>query len=90
MRRAKIFEKADERILGDEDFVQEVLATSRGKMMRQYALQAKGVDYESAAEHVRECKSVSTLSGTQFAPNYLNTSILFQLKSRHRPSLKGL
>jgi hypothetical protein len=54
MRRAKIFEKADERILGDGDFVQEVLAAAEEKMKRRYALQAKGVSLEQVAERVAE------------------------------------
>jgi putative transposase len=36
-RRAKIYEKADERILGDGDFVQEVLARAEEKLKRRYA-----------------------------------------------------
>jgi REP element-mobilizing transposase RayT len=54
MRRAKIFEKADERILGDGDFVQEVLARAEEKLKRRYALQAKGVSLERVAERVAE------------------------------------
>ena len=54
MRRAKIFEKADERILGDGDFVQEVLAAAEEKMRRHYTLQANGVNLESLAERVAE------------------------------------
>ena len=38
MRRAKIFEKADERILGDGDFVKKVLAAAEEKMKRRYAI----------------------------------------------------
>ena len=54
MRRAKIFEKADERILGDGDFVQEVLAGAEEKLKRGYDLQAKGVSLESVADRVAE------------------------------------
>jgi len=54
MRRAKIFEKADERILGDGDFVQEVLARAEEKLKRRYALQAQGVSLEKVAERVAE------------------------------------
>ena len=32
MRRAKVFEKADERILGDGDFVKKVLAAAEEKI----------------------------------------------------------
>ncbi len=54
MRRAKIFEKADERILGDGFFVQEVLVRAEEKLKRRYALQAKGVSLERVAERVAE------------------------------------
>ncbi len=54
MRRAKIFEKADERILGDGDFVQEVLTGAEEKMKRRYALQAEGVNLEQVTERVAE------------------------------------
>jgi hypothetical protein len=54
MRRAKIFEKADERILGDGDFVQKVLTAAEEKMKRRYVLQANGVSLESLAERLAE------------------------------------
>ncbi len=54
MRRAKIIEKADERILGDGDFVQEVLARAEEKLKRRYDLQAKGVSLERVTERVAE------------------------------------
>ena len=54
MRRTKIFEKADERILGDGDFVQEVLARAEEKLNRRHALQAKGVSLERVADRVAE------------------------------------
>ena len=54
MRCAKIFEKADERILGDGDFVTNVLATTTEKIKRRYAIQAKGVNLESLAKRVAE------------------------------------
>jgi hypothetical protein len=45
-----IFEKADERILGDGDFVKSVLKTAEEQIKRRYAIQAKGVSLESMAE----------------------------------------
>jgi REP element-mobilizing transposase RayT len=54
MRRAKIFEKADERILGDGDFVKKVLEAAEEKMKRRDAVQANGVTLESLAERVAE------------------------------------
>ena len=54
MRRAKIFEKADERILGDGGFVKKVLEAAEEKMKRRDAVQANGVSLESLAERVAE------------------------------------
>ncbi len=54
MRRAKVFQKADERILGDGDFVEQVLAAAEEKMKRKYALQAKGMDLGQVADRVAE------------------------------------
>jgi putative transposase len=54
MRRDKIFKKADERILGDGDFVQEVLAGAEEKLKRKYALQAKGISLQTVADRVAE------------------------------------
>jgi chromosomal replication initiation ATPase DnaA len=60
MRRAKILEKADERILGDGDFVQEVLAKAEEKLKRRFVLQAKGVSLESVADRVAELFNIPT------------------------------
>ncbi len=54
MRRAKIFEKADERILGDGDFVQAVLARAKEKLQRHFILQSKGVGIDTLADRVAE------------------------------------
>ena len=59
MRRAKIFEKADERILGDGDFVQEVLAGAEEKHQRRYRLTAQGVNLENLADRVAELFDLS-------------------------------
>ncbi len=53
-RRAKIFEKVDERNLGDGDFVQKALTAAEEKMKLRYALLANGVTLESLAERVAE------------------------------------
>jgi putative transposase len=42
MREAKEFQKSDERILGDGDFVEEVLGACNEKMERRYRLKARG------------------------------------------------
>ncbi|MBW2544342.1 MAG: transposase [Deltaproteobacteria bacterium] len=43
LRETGGFQKSDERILGDSDFVEKVLADADEKMTRKYALKAKGV-----------------------------------------------
>lgn len=52
MRRAKEFQKSDERILGDGDFVEEVLDVSRESKERKYHLAAQGIDLERIASRV--------------------------------------
>lgn len=54
MRCAKVFEKADERILGDGKFVQEVLAKAEEKINRRYMMQAMGIGLEQLAQQVSE------------------------------------
>ena len=57
-RRAKLFEKSDERILGNGDFVETVLAASNEQMKRKYHLRAKGVDLETVAARVSELTDI--------------------------------
>ena len=52
MRKAKIFEKSDERILGDGDFVDQVLSAAEERMERKYLLISKGYDLKMIAERV--------------------------------------
>jgi len=52
LREAKIFYKSDERILGDSDFVENVLAKADEEMERKYALQAAGPYLDGLAEIV--------------------------------------
>lgn len=52
LRQTKIFYKSDERILGDGDFVESVLANADEQMERKYALQALGLDLDGLAEIV--------------------------------------
>ena len=44
--------KGDERILGDSDFVQEILNTANENMEKQYGLRAKGYDFNKILERV--------------------------------------
>jgi len=61
MRRAKIFQKSDERILGDGDFVEEILSISQECMERKYHLQAQGIDIAKIATRVSELMGVEPL-----------------------------
>ena len=52
LREDKIFFKSDERILGDSDFVENVLANANEQMERKYAIQAAGLDLDGLAQVV--------------------------------------
>ncbi len=58
LREAKIFYKSDERILGDSDFVESVLAAAGEQMERKYALQAAGLDLDGLAKIVARLTGV--------------------------------
>ena len=58
MRKAGIFQKSDERILGDGDFVRTVLAQARESMKQRYALASKGITFEHVISLVSELLSV--------------------------------
>ena len=58
LREAKIFYKSDERILGDSDFVDSVLASANEQMERKYALHAAGLDLDGLAEIVARITGV--------------------------------
>jgi len=51
-RKARIFEKSDERILGDGDFVDQVLSASKEQMEKKYKLTAQGYDLDKIASKV--------------------------------------
>ena len=52
MRKAKIFEKSDERILGDGNFVEQVLSAANEQIDRKNILIAKGYNLEIIANKV--------------------------------------
>ena len=58
MRQAKAYLKGDERILGDSDFVERVLAQADEKRTRKYSLEASGMDMEVLATRVADVLSV--------------------------------
>lgn len=58
LRKAGIFQKSDERILGDSYFVQTVLAEGRESMDKRYAIAAKGITFEHVISLVSDLLSV--------------------------------
>jgi len=52
MRKAKMFQKSDERILGDGDFVEQVLTATQEQMERKYTLMAQGYDLDKIVERI--------------------------------------
>jgi len=58
LRAAKIFEKSDERILGNGDFVETVLAAANETMEKKYDLQSRGFTVDRVATRVAEVLGV--------------------------------
>lgn len=52
LRASKVFEKGDERILGDGAFVESVLKSSKERMKKKYYLQARGFELTDVAVRV--------------------------------------
>lgn len=52
MRKAKMFEKSDERILGDGNFVDEVLSMAKEQVERKNRLISKGYNLKMVADRV--------------------------------------
>jgi uncharacterized SAM-binding protein YcdF (DUF218 family) len=52
LKRSKLHIKSDERILGDGDFVSEILSRTEESFERFYALKAKGIDIDFVAKRV--------------------------------------
>ena len=52
MRQAKNYQKGDERILGDGDFVEQTLKAANEAMERKSALRAQGIDLDKIANRV--------------------------------------
>lgn len=52
LRRSGFFQKADERILGDGDFVATVLKQADEQLERRYHLKARGYDFERVVNRV--------------------------------------
>jgi REP element-mobilizing transposase RayT len=54
LRRIGIRFKCDERILGDSEFVEQVLKEAEDRLERRYALEAKGYDFDQVIERVAQ------------------------------------
>ena len=52
MRTAKIWQKSDERILGDGDFVAKVLSSNQEQLARKYSLHVRGIDLDKVVDRV--------------------------------------
>ena len=59
LRKAKMHLKGDERILGDSDFVLQVLKTANEVLENKYHLKAQGMDIEKIAQRVAELLDIS-------------------------------
>jgi REP element-mobilizing transposase RayT len=53
-RKMKSYQKGDERILGNGDFVEQVLAEAEEKMKRKYFLRTRGMDLEKLTHRVAD------------------------------------
>jgi len=58
LRQEKVYQRNDERILGDGDFVECVPASAREAMEKRYALRSSGFDLERVASRVSEVLGV--------------------------------
>jgi REP element-mobilizing transposase RayT len=60
MRKAKLFQMADERILGDGDFVKSVLSAAQERLEHKYALAAAGVSLDHVAKKAAGLVKIET------------------------------
>lgn len=58
LRKNRVYQRNDERILGDGDFVERVLASAEEVVEKRYALKSAGFDLERAASRVSEVLGV--------------------------------
>ncbi len=54
MSKARIHLKGDERLLGDSDFVKEIISEQKEQFERRYWLKAQGYDIDRVVEKVAE------------------------------------
>ena len=58
LREEKVYQRNDERILGDGDFVGRVLTSAEEEMEKRYALRSRGFDLERVASRVSQVLKV--------------------------------
>jgi putative transposase len=58
LRKQRVYQRNDERILGDGDFVGRVLASAEEAMEKRYALRSRGFDLKRVASRVSEVLGV--------------------------------
>jgi hypothetical protein len=58
LKKAEIFQKNDERILGDGGFVEKVLSQARENLDHCYRIRAQGLKFQSVLDRVKELTSV--------------------------------
>jgi len=54
LRKSGVYQKSDERILGDSDFVESVLERQDEQLERHYRLQAQGYDFDKVVDRVAQ------------------------------------
>ncbi len=79
LRRTGGFQKSDERILGDGDFVESVLAEAEERMERKYAFRAKGITLEKLQQVAADLTGIRPegIIGTSKARNVVRARMLF-------------
>ena len=66
LRKVGIRVKGDERILGDSDFVENVLKSAEEELEQKYDLKARGYDFDRVAQRVAEVMEIETEQVTAF------------------------
>jgi REP element-mobilizing transposase RayT len=59
LRDSKVYQSNDERLLGDGDFVNQILASAEEKMKKEYAFRSSGMDLNSIADRVSEVLDIN-------------------------------
>jgi putative transposase len=59
LRKSGLFQKADQRILGDGDFVERALTQANERLESKYGLKAQGYDFQKVVQRVAELLDMS-------------------------------